>query len=389
MRMPSEDAHAVVVVTRVIPGDRLGTWREAYNQAPGIVSGYGVNFFERVSRPHGHSWSGVAASAHSVFIDDIVSTLRDWADWESTWSVTPVVEPARKRDARLRRLAVSKLEGGAIPVDLDIDPLMLSLLDAAQADALHTLLDELFLPGIRWRFPRDRTGARLSNRGRVLLHECAPPAHPSGKGVWLVVDGPAPRTEPRLVVRLASAAGKGAFHRWDPTPEYWRTGPYEVGPRTLEQLWGIGPDMPARFVEEVTDALLAGRALDALAACAVTVDRGTRRLLAGLPDSFEMREWTDKWVVNATNLMANAAPWRWRDEVVPKQRARRLDNLGGFNPSRRPGLFLEWHDGGPHVSFDQSASPLVLPRVCWERDPDRDLIRLGLLRPDQIPVPSP
>ncbi|WP_203924999.1 hypothetical protein, partial [Rugosimonospora africana] len=239
VRMPGGDAHAVVILTRVIPGDRLGTWHEADSRARGIVSGYGVNFFENVSRPHGHSWSGIAARAYSVFVDDIVAAVREWTGWESTWSVTPVVEPARKRDARLRRLAVSKLEGGALPVDIDIDPLMLSLLDAAQASALRSLLDTLFLPGIRWRFPRDRTGARLVNRGRVLLHECAPPAHSSGKGLWLAVDGPAPGTTPRLVVRLAHTAGRGAFHRWDRIPEYWRTGPHEPGARTL-----AGPHEP-------------------------------------------------------------------------------------------------------------------------------------------------
>jgi len=40
------------------------------------------------------------------------------------------------------------------------------------------------------------------------------------------------------------------------------------------------------------------------------------------------------------------------------------------------------------LSFDQSASPLVLPRETWARDPDYDLIRAGLLTRDQIPLPE-
>jgi hypothetical protein len=127
--------------------------------------------------------------------------------------------------------------------------------------------------------------------------------------------------------------------------------------------------------------------LEALGMCGVTTDRGTQRLLSGLPDRFGLREWTDKWVTNATDMMANAAPWRWRDAMVPKQRPHRMQTLGGFNPNRRPGLFQQLRDGRAHVTFDQSASPLVLPRTCWERDVDYDLIRLGLLTRDQIPMP--
>ena len=40
----------------------------------------------------------------------------------------------------------------------------------------------------------------------------------------------------------------------------------------------------------------------------------------------------------------------------------------------------------PHLTFAQSGSPLVAPRVEWERDLDYDLVGLGLITPDQIPV---
>lgn len=383
--MPGDNAYAVVVAAEVEPGEQPGTWREAPAwTTPQVVRGYEVSFHENPFRTRGHSYADAAARVRCVFLDDIVATVRDWADWESIWSTTPVLEPANKRNSRMRRVAASKVNSGTIPVDLDIDPLMHALLDTAQVTAAHAVLEELFLPGIRWRFPRDKNGTKLAARTQVLLHECAPPANPAGKGVWLVVDGPTPRSESRLTIRLSRAVGKATYHRWDRTPEYWRTGPCAI-----EELWGIGQDTTAAHVDEVTDALLAGRTLDALAMCGVSTDRSTRRLLSGLPDRFELREWTDKWVSNATNLMVNAAPWLWHDAVVPKQRPQRLETLGGFNPNRRPGLFLEHRDGRAHLSFDQSASPLVLPRVGWQRDPDYDLIRLGLLTRDQIPMPPP
>jgi hypothetical protein len=85
--------------------------------------------------------------------------------------------------------------------------------------------------------------------------------------------------------------------------------------------------------------------------------------------------------------MVDAAPWLWGSTIAAKQRPQRLASLGGFNPNRRPGLFLEQRGGHAQLSFDQSASPLVLPRVCWQRDVDYDLTRLGLLTREQIPMP--
>jgi hypothetical protein len=376
VRMPGEDAYAVVVVADIMPDAQPGTWREAYQGAVGSAVGYRVGFHERPFR------TDPVKRVYCVFVDDMVVTVRDWSRWEETWSVTPVVEPTRSRLMRNRRLAASKLASGSIPVGIDIDPLMLALLDSPQVDAVHAVIEELFLPGLRWRFPRGKAGNKLAARTQVLLYECAPPSHPARKSVWLVVDGPAPRAEQTLTIRLARAAGRGATHRWDSMPEYWRT-----GPRSIDQLWGIDAGTTAAFVEEVTDMLLAGDVLQSLAMCGVGVDRGTTRLLSGLPDCFQLREWTDKWVANATNLMANAAPWRWRDAVTAGRRPRRIGNLGGFNPNRRPGLFIEYRDEAAFLTFDQSASPLVAPRVTWECDIDYDLVRLGLVTRDQIPMP--
>jgi hypothetical protein len=385
IRVPGDDANVVVVVTDVMPADRgPAAWQAAFGRTPpGAVSGYRVSFHERPFRTRGHPYADAAAYTYSVFVDDVVDTVREWAAWESTWSVTPTVEPAGRRLARLRRVAGSRLASPNIPVDVDLDPLMVALLDAAQAGAVHRQVDALFLAGIRWRFPRDNNGVKLATRTQVLLDECVPPAHPNGKGLWLVVDGPAPRAEQRLTIRLAHAVGTSAQHRWDTVPEYWHT-----GPRTLDQLWGIDAGVTPAFVEDVVDNLLAGRAIDALAMCGVTTDRGTLRLLTGLPDRFELRDWTDKWVTNSTALMAGAAPWLWSRAVAPRRRPRRLSSLGGFNPNRRPGLFLDHHDGHARVSFDQSASPLVVPRVRWQRDIDHDLVHLGLIARDQIPMPA-
>lgn len=370
--MPGEDAYAVVVV------DAAG---------PGAPARYRVGFHERPYRTRGHPYADPVETVSAARADEVVAAVRHWARWEATWSVTPVTEPAGRRVGRLRRLAASRLASASLPVDVELDRLMLSLLDTGQAAALYTVLDELFLPGIRWRFPRDRTGSRLASRARVLLREFVPPAGRQSRGVWLVVDGPAPGTAPRLTVRLAHTAGRSAAHRWDRFPEYWHT-----GRRDLDELWGITGTVTAAFVDEVVGALLAGDTLVAVETCGVGVDRGTRRLLSGLPDRFALRAWTDRWVTNATDVAVRSAPWRWRDAPGPRDASRgrvrpqRLETLGGFNPNRRPGLFLHRSAGRPVLTFDQSASPLVLPRACWERDPDLDLVRLGLLTRDQIPV---
>lgn len=381
VRMPGQDAYAVVVAADIVPDAQPGTWRVAHQGAVGTALGYRVSFHERPFRTRGHGYAEPVTWMYCLLVDDLVATVREWSRWEKTWSVTPVVEPARSRLMRNRRLAASKLASGSIPVGIDIDPLMLALLDRPQVNAVHAVIDELFLPALRWRFPRDKAGTKLAGRTQVLLYECAPPSHPARKGVWLVVDGPAPRAEQTLTIHLARAAGRGATHRWDSVPEYWRT-----GPRSIDQLWGIGAGTTAGFVEEVADMLLAGDVLQSLAACGVGADRGSTRLLSGLPDCFDLRRWTDKWVANAASLMANAAPWRWRHAVAAGRRPRRIANLGGFNPNRRPGLFIEYRNEAAFLTFDQSASPLVAPRVTWERDIDYDLVRLGLITHDQIPM---
>lgn len=382
VRMPGENAYAVVVVADIVPDAQPGKWRKAHQGAVATALGYRVGFHERPFRTRGHGYAAPVKRVYCVLVDDVVATVRDWSRWEQTWSVTPVYEPTSSCLMRNRRLAASKLAGGSIPVGIDIDPLMLALLDSPQVDAVHAVIEQLFLPGLRWRFPRDQAGNKLAGRTQVLLYECARPSHPAGKGVWLVVDGPASRAEQTLTIRLARAAGRSATHRWDSMPEYWRT-----GPRSIDQLWGIYAGTTAAFVEEVTDMLLAGDVLQSLATCGVGVDRGTTRLLSGLPDCFELRQWTDKWVANAASLMANAAPWRWRHAVTAGRRPHRIGSLGGFNPNRRPGLFIEDRDEAAFLTFDQGASPLVAPRVTWERDIDYDLVRLGLVTHDQIPMP--
>ena len=93
-------------------------------------------------------------------------------------------------------------------------------------------------------------------------------------------------------------------------------------------------------------------------------------------------------MTNAVALLTVATPWCWHGAAGRGLRPPRIGNLGGFNPRRRPELFLQHTAEGAVVSFDQSASPLVLPREIWARDPDYDLIRAGLLSRDQIPLPE-
>jgi hypothetical protein len=246
--LPGDEAYAVVTVLPVVPAEQRG-WRCAYPDEH-AVRGYRITFHERPFRTRGHGYQDAADERCSVFTDEVVATVREWSSWEATWSVTPTGQPASRRTAYHRRLAAAKLASAEIPVDVELDPLFLLLLDAEQVTALHATVDDLFLPGIRWRFPRNRIGSKLATRTQVLLRECAPPAHPAGKGIWLVVDGPAPRAEQRLTVRLARVAGRSAQHRWDRQPEYWRG-----GPRALDQLWGTDD---TGLAEEITDLLTAG-----------------------------------------------------------------------------------------------------------------------------------
>lgn len=383
--MPGEDAYAVVTVTALAAGATPGTWEQSAGpDGSPRLPGYRVALHECPYRTRGHGYGSPAADLHTPSAEEVAGQVREWSRWQSTWSVVPAVTPWARRERRLGRLVRSKLDSAAIPVVVDLDPLMVALLDREQEAALRADLDALFPPGIAWRFPRDRTGARLVTRTQVLLRECAPPAHPLGKGLWLVVDGPAPRAEAALTVRLAQVRGLARPHRWDTHPEFWRT-----GPGTLDRLWGLGGDTTAELAAQVTALLEAGDAIAALDACGVTLDPRSRRLLSGLPDNFELRRWTDRWVANACEVLYGAAPWTWRAAVPPQRRPQRLASLGGFNPSRRPGLFLARRKGTAHLSFDQSASPLVLARARWHRDDDYDLVRHGKITPAQIPMPQP
>jgi hypothetical protein len=388
VRMPGDEAYAVVTVADIRPGERVGDWEPARSLPdPTAVLGFAAAFYER--RPDagtqpledGDPVAVPSGQFHSVFPEDVVATVEDWARWEETWSVVPACEPETRRRARLQRLARSKLAAGSIPVDVALDPALLSTLSERQAEEVDEAVAGLFVPGIRWWFPRDRTGGRLAGRVQVLLREIVPPATPAGKGVWLVV-GTAPGGG--LRAGLARLVGRSAHHRWDRMPHYW-----QAPAGSVEELWGLDGRLPAGVPAAAVEALLSGRALDALDLCGVTTDRATARVLRGLPESFRLREWTDRWTANATALMTDAAPWRWSASPEDGRRARRLETLGGFGASRRPGLFLGSAGGRTHLTFAQSGSPLVAPRVEWQRDLDYDLVSLGLVTPAQIPLRRP
>lgn len=375
--LPGADARAVVLVRQVVFDSRLDRWRQADpRDGDAAVQGYEVQFRERRG---GDRWT-TSASSFSVFADDMASAVRDWAGWEAAWSVPPLPGADLARRRRLVRLAASKVDSSLVPVDVDLDPLVVGQLDAGQRTALARLVGELFEAGIRWRFPRDGTGARLAGKTRVLLHELVPRPHPSKRSVWLVVDGPPRRTDQRLTVGVAAVFERGAQHRWDRTPEYWRA---VADPRPLSQLWGL--DSPA--FDEVTPLLLAGRPLDALARCDIKVDDVVRRLLAGRPSSYQQREYTAKWVEVTGSALIRSAPWLWADALPVGVRPHRLENLGGYNAAAAPMLQLDRRPTGTHLVFEHSGTPFVVPRSLWERDPDLDLLREGLITQDQIPVP--
>jgi hypothetical protein len=382
--LPGEGAYAIVTVTGLVPdADGVGWRRARFPHDTDPTAGFEVAFHERPFRTRGHPFAAAAERRLSARPEGAVATVREWLRWQDNWSV-PVVPPDEGiRQRRLTRLAKARLAAGDLPVDVELDPLLLAWLDRDQGTTARRLVDGLFRPGIRWRFPRDHTG-RLASRATVLLHECSPPTHPMRKGIWLAVEGPAPRTAPRLTVRLVQASSLRARLRWDRMPEYWQT-----GGRDLDTLWGVRPGTGRALIAEATDALLDGRPLEALTMCGIGVDPRAGRLLAGLPDNFQLRDWTDRWVTNAVDLLGRSAPWRWHDAVAPGRRPRRLESLGGYNTSRRPGLFLLHRKGSPYLTFDQSASCLFLPRAEWERDPDYDLVRLGLIERAHIPLGTP
>jgi hypothetical protein len=381
--LPGEGAYAIVTVTGLVPDAESGWRRARFPHDSDPTAGFEVAFHERPFRTRGHPFAAAAERRLGVQPEDVVAVVREWLSWQDNWSI-PVVPPDEAtRARRLARLAKSRRAAKDLRVDVDLDPLLLAWLERDQGNTARRLIDELFLPGIRWRFPRDLTG-RLASRATVLLHECSPPTHPLRKGIWLAVEGPAPRAAAGLTVRLVQASSLRAQHRWDSMPEYWH-----AGDRDLDRLWGVRPGTGRALIAEATDALLAGRPLEALTMCGIGVDPRAGRLLAGRPDNFQLREWTDRWVTNAVDLLSRSAPWRWHDAVAPGRRPRRLESLGGYHTSRRPGLFLLHRKGSPYLSFDQSASCLVTPRTAWERDPDYDLVRLGLLERAHIPLGSP
>jgi hypothetical protein len=383
--LPGEGAYAIVTVTGIVPeADAPDGWRRArFPHDADPAAGFEVAFHERPFRTRGHPFSAAAERRLSLRPEDAAATVHEWLGWQDNWSVPVVAPDEGTRLRRLTRLAKARLASPGLGVGIELDPLLLAWLDRDQGTTARKLVDGLFLPGIRWRFPRDHTG-RLASRTTVLLHECSPPTHPLRKGIWLAVEGPAPRAAQRLTVRLVQASSLRARHRWDRMPEYWQS-----GDRDLDGLWGVRPGTGRALIAGATDALLAGQPLEALAMCGIGVDPRAARLLAGRPDNFQLREWTDRWVTTAVDVLGRSAPWRWHDAVAPGRRPRRLESLGGYHASRRPGLFLLHRTGSPFLTFDQSASCLFLPRTDWERDPDYDLVRLGLIERAHIPLGTP
>jgi hypothetical protein len=299
--------------------------------------------------------------------------------------VAPLAEPARKRQLRLTRLAASRRESAGVPVSVHLDPVAEMMLTPDQLALAHHAIEQLRPVALAWNFPRDRTGRRLATSAGVGLLECAPPTHPTGSGIWLTAVGPRPRSRPEITIELRRLFGRGQAHRWDDVPEFWRAVP--GGGRTPEQLWGIADDEAA--VLATIERLLAGGTAEDLSGWGIELDDCVLRLLQGRPVGFEMRRWTDGWVKRVTDLVSASAPWLWRQASERLTRPHRLSSLGGYNPGRRPGLFLSTSHDRPHLAFEASATPLVLPRHQWERHPDLDLVLAGLLTRDELPYATP
>ena len=382
--MPGVDAFAVVTAGPL--RQIAGTWYPVDDPyyAGETTPGWSAGFHEQPFRTRGHPYEDAAGRLSSPTLDDVVRQVVDWTRWEEDWSVAVPVEPAKKRLQRLERIIASRKDSSAVPVPVRLDPIAAAMLDHDQHAAMQRLLENLSLDALRWHFPRDKAGLRLAGRAQVLLAECAPPRNRQGKGVWLTATGPVPRQPPEITIGLTLAHANGAFHRWDGLPEYWlRT----ERPRSPEQIWGMDPGVGASHerVAHTVEKLVTGNVREALADWDVAIGYEASRLLDGLPTAYGMREWTDKWVAGTAEALAGSAPWLWARAVAGRRAAPRLVNLGGFNPSRRPGLFLVNDRGRVRLESEPSATNLVLPRVEWERDVDLDLTLTGLLDVSAIP----
>jgi hypothetical protein len=173
--LPGVDARAIVTITAVTADVKGDGWQPWPIGVGTLVTGYAVSFHEQPFPTRGHSWDDPVESRYTVFTDDVVAIIQDWCTWRDAWCV-PVPPTDQVRQGRyLTRLAASRLASSGIVVDFQPDPLMIATLTSEQVRAMHVMIDRLFLPGIRWHFPRDRRGARLVSldetvRGVVINH---------------------------------------------------------------------------------------------------------------------------------------------------------------------------------------------------------------------------
>ena len=288
VRMPGDEAYAVVTVADIRPGDRSG---DSGAGADPAGPDRGPRVHRRVLRvlpdadtqplEHGDPVAVPSGQFHSVFPEDVVTAVEDG---EATWSVIPAGEPEARRRARLQRLARSKLAGDGIPVDIAIDPIPLSMLSDQQAEELDETIAGLFLPGIPWWFPRDRTGGRLAGRTQVLLRELVPPANPAARASGSRASttpggGLRPAGQVRRQVELSPLGPDAALLAG---PGHRRRG--ALGRRRAAS---------GRVVAAAVDALLTGRALDALDLCGST-PTGPPPGPAGAAGELPAAGWTDK-----------------------------------------------------------------------------------------------
>jgi hypothetical protein len=340
-----------------------------------------LTFHEDPWAARGHPFMHPVGVAVVSTADEAVRQVEDWLDWERTWSVPPPgVDPARRR--RLEALAAARRVAGTVPLHQAIDPLALEMLDPGQRVQLERDLERLFTAGVTWHFPRDGRG-RLARSCRVLLRGYGPPPRRRGRAWWLVVDGPRTwRAPDELTLRLDWLIGENFALRWDGVPERWLA---VEGPRPLVAQWGL-----RRGIAEVEPTLRLqdqGQLTQAMAEARIGVEEVLGRLLTGLPAYYGLRHLTEKWTARAAEVVRDVAPWRLA-RLGPDLRPTRLAGLGGLNQQRRPGVFLAVEHGRPRLSVEWSASNAVVPAAMWERPADLELVRAGLVAPDEIPTPG-
>jgi hypothetical protein len=242
-------------------------------------------------------------------------------------------------------------------------------------------IDPLSAAAIAWHFPRRTTGL-VDPKAVVCLTPATGEDHrPGMRADWLVARAPEGATDPLLLeVAIENVIPENQDHRWTGTPWRWET---PESPPSAAERWGADP----LTIAPILDALDGHRWDEALERAGARMEPGLRGLLDGQDIDRDTRDLTAAWSVRMAEMIRGMALWRLADatSLLRKARPMRLFGLGGVNVQRKPGVFLGLESGRPRLGLEWNATNERVPLVAWERPIDLDLLRAGLISPDDLP----